>query len=44
MVRHDAIVESGDHPTDYNPDVIHKLQTLILVLQIIASIIAIVPS
>jgi len=41
-VRHDAVVESGDHPTDFNPDVIHKLQALILGLQIVASVIALV--
>ena len=41
-VRHDAVVESGDHPTDFNPDVIHKLQALILGLQIVASVVALV--
>jgi cell division transport system permease protein len=42
MVRSNAIVDRGNKPTSYNPDVIGKLQTLIRVLQIIAVVIAIV--
>jgi cell division transport system permease protein len=40
MVRTNAIVDRGNKPTSYNPDVIGKLQTLIRVLQIIAVVIA----
>ena len=36
MVRQDAVVESGKTATDYNPDVIGKLQKMINWLQIIA--------
>jgi cell division transport system permease protein len=42
MVRTNAIVDRGNKPTSYNPDVIGKLQTLIRVLQIIAVVIAVV--
>jgi cell division transport system permease protein len=40
MVRQDAVVEHGDNATDYDPNVISKLQTLIRVLQVIAVVFA----
>lgn len=42
MVRHDAIVEGGDHATDYNPEVIPKLQRVIRWVWIGAVTIAVV--
>ncbi len=42
MVRLNAVVAHDTHPTDYNPDVIHKLQGLIVALQLIALVIGIV--
>ena len=42
MVRQSPVVESGNTATDYNPDVIGKLQTLIRVLQWVAAGIGVV--
>jgi cell division transport system permease protein len=42
MVRQNAVVAHDTHPTDYNPDVIRKLQSLIVAMQLIALVIAIV--
>jgi cell division transport system permease protein len=42
LVRNNPIVEKGQQATDYNPDVIGKLQKLILALQIIAAVISVV--